>query len=234
MFDGFLWNGMDIFEWVLFIAEYIAELVALNIGLLFIVRKELRVMTLCFLPVMLLTMAVGVTLRSHFGPDYGVHKYDPSLPGLRVAVEAYIANGTGDLESILESGLHQPKFGSVEFSYIMKDLLRHTLLHSDSHNEDNIDEGYNKGNDWFEATLGEAMVYTSGIYHNGDESLVEAQAYKLDYVAQALGLKKGDNVLDIGCGWGRLAKHLAEKHGANVTRPLKEDLIRYYTLCFNC
>lgn len=219
---------LDIFEWVLFIAEHIGELVALNIGLLLVVRKDFRIVTACLLPVTLLTMAIGVTIRSHSGQDYGVHKYDSSLPSLRVALEAYIVNGTGDLEAILESGLYQPSFGSEEFSYLMKDLFRHTLLHSDGHNAENIDEGYNKGNDWFEATLGEAMVYTSGIYQSGDESLVEAQTYKLDYVAKALGLKKGDNVLDIGCGWGRLAKHFAEKYGANVTGiTLSEDQLSY-------
>jgi cyclopropane fatty-acyl-phospholipid synthase-like methyltransferase len=219
---------LDIFEWVLFIAEHIGILVAVNVGMLLIVRKECRILTVCLLPATLLTMAIGVTIRSHAGDDYGVHRYDSSLPSVRVALEGYIADGTGDLESILESGLYQPKFGSEEFSYLMKDLFRHTLFHSNVHNADNIDEGYNKGNDWFEATLGEPMVYTSGIYHEGHESLVEAQNYKLDYVAKALGLKEGDNVLDIGCGWGRLAKHFAEKYGANVTGiTLSSDQLAY-------
>eukprot|EP00658_Telonema_sp_P-2_P004381 TRINITY_DN11640_c0_g1_i2.p1 TRINITY_DN11640_c0_g1~~TRINITY_DN11640_c0_g1_i2.p1 ORF type:complete len:309 (-),score=68.02 TRINITY_DN11640_c0_g1_i2:210-1136(-) len=61
------------------------------------------------------------------------------------------------------------------------------------------------------------MVYTSAIYRHGNESLVEAQNYKLDYVADALELKSGDTVLDIGCGWGRLVKHFSENYGAKVT-----------------
>lgn len=95
--------------------------------------------------------------------------------------------------------------------------MTHTLLHFDSHNADNVPLAYNKGNDWFRATLGEPMVYTSGIYKHGNETLSEAQAYKLDYVADAIELKKGDRVLDIGCGWGRLLKHFAETYGADVT-----------------
>jgi len=61
------------------------------------------------------------------------------------------------------------------------------------------------------------MVYTSGIYKNGSESLMQAQLNKLDYVAQAIELKKGDKVLDIGCGWGRLVQHLTDSYGAEVT-----------------
>lgn len=42
-------------------------------------------------------------------------------------------------------------------------------------------------------------------------------SYKLDYVAHALDLQKGEKLLDIGCGWGRLVKHMTEKYGADVT-----------------
>jgi cyclopropane fatty-acyl-phospholipid synthase-like methyltransferase len=101
-------------------------------------------------------------------------------------------------------------------NYLIKDLFTHTILHLDIHNSDNIAEGYNKGNDWFEATLGEPMVYTSGIYEKGDEDLVTGQNHKLDFVANAIELKKGDTVLDIGCGWGRLLKHFTEKYGAKA------------------
>lgn len=140
----------------------------------------------------------------------------PALPAQREAVEHYIATGEGDINEILESGKYRPSFGVLEARYLIKDLMRHTLWHSNTHNEDNIDEGYNKGNDWFEATLGEPMVYTSGIYEHGNETLMEAQMRKLDYVANAIDLHEGDNVLDIGCGWGRLAQRFADVYKANV------------------
>jgi len=156
-------------------------------------------------------------VQSHYGQDYGSHhNYDPSLPSVRVALEDYIETGEGSADEIIESGKYKPAFGWLEFRYLLKDLMRHTFLHSNTHNEDNIDEGYNKGNEWFEATLGEPMVYTSGIYENGDEDLMTAQLHKLDYVANAIDLQPGENVLDIGCGWGRLAKVFAEKYKANV------------------
>lgn len=76
--------------------------------------------------------------------------------------------------------------------------------------------------------LGESMVYTCGIFKEGNESLLEAQRYKLDYVANAIDLRKDDHVLDIGCGWGSLAKYFSETYGAKVTGiTLSADQVAY-------
>lgn len=219
---------MDVFEGVLFLSEWLKEIVAINIGIALIVRPSLRVPVLLAIPAFL-TSTVGLLVyKSNNGAgDYGEHNYDESLPSVRIAAEHYIATGEGDIHDILESGKYQPRFGWTEVSYLLRDLFRHTLFHSNTHNEENIDEGYNKGNDWFEATLGKPMVYTSGIYKHGNESLMEAQMYKLDYVAQAIDLQKGDHVLDIGCGWGRLADRFASR-GAKVTGiTLSTDQLTY-------
>jgi len=60
------------------------------------------------------------------------------------------------------------------------------------------------------------MVYTGAIYVGPNETMWSAQLNKLEFIAHALGVKKGDNAMDIGAGWGRLSNHLASK-GANVT-----------------
>jgi len=209
--------SFDIFELVLWYAEYTPQFFAASLALTCVVRSELRVWMALSVPLTLFVMVSGVIIGSHYGSDWGSHhNYDPSLPSVRIAAEEYIATGKGDINDILESGKYRPAFGIIEAKYLVKDLIRHTLWHSNTHNEDNIDEGYNKGNDWFQATLGEPMVYTSGIYKHGNESLMEAQLHKLDYVANAIDLQEGDNVLDIGCGWGRLAQRFADKFKANV------------------
>lgn len=74
---------------------------------------------------------------------------------------------------------------------------------------------YDLGNDLYEAMLDKRMVYTCG-YWKDAKTLDEAQEAKLDLVCQKIGLKKGDRVLDIGCGWGSFAGYAAEKYGANV------------------
>ncbi|MDE1919512.1 MAG: cyclopropane fatty acyl phospholipid synthase [Patescibacteria group bacterium] len=74
---------------------------------------------------------------------------------------------------------------------------------------------YDLGNDLYEAMLDKRMVYTCG-YWKDAETLDEAQEAKLDLVCRKVGLKKGDRVLDIGCGWGSFAKYAAENYGASV------------------
>ncbi len=77
---------------------------------------------------------------------------------------------------------------------------------------------YDLGNDLYEAMLDPRMAYTCG-YWSGSPSAVtldEAQEAKLDLVCRKIGLKKGDRVLDTGCGWGSFAKYAAQKYGASV------------------
>jgi cyclopropane fatty-acyl-phospholipid synthase-like methyltransferase len=212
--------GIDIFEVILFLVEYVPYLVTVVVGLVALVwsftsNKWLRMGSIVWVPAMIAVMISSTFLCSW--EDAYRRGYDLSLPSLRSALESYITTGEGDVEDILESNRHAPTFGLAETNYIVKDLLKHTIFHLDDHNVENIDEGYNKGNDWFAATLGETMIYTCGIYPTGEETLIEAQKHKLDYVANSLELQKGDQVLDIGCGWGYLAKHFTEEYGAQVT-----------------
>lgn len=207
--------GIDCFELVLLLVEWFPYLVAATIVALTLVRKSCRILVFLFIPLLFITLISAVTLGSY--EDAGLKGYDMSKPSLRQAVESYIDTGNGDLTEILESNQYHPTFGKEEMRYLLQDLLSHTFLHLDSHNGDNIPVAYNKGNDWFRATLGEPMIYTSGVYKNGNETLMQAQINKMDYVAHAIELKKGEQVLDIGCGWGRLVQHLTDSYGAKVT-----------------
>lgn len=71
------------------------------------------------------------------------------------------------------------------------------------------------GNDLFEAFLDPTMSYSCG-YWKKAQNLAEAQTAKLELIAQKLKLEKGMRVLDIGCGWGGLARHLAKNYGVKV------------------
>jgi cyclopropane fatty-acyl-phospholipid synthase-like methyltransferase len=207
--------GIDCFEFVLFLVENIPYVVAANIVAFAFVKKSLRVPLLLFVPTILGVLILATSLGSY--EDAKLKGFDMNKPTIRQALEDYIRTGKGDVVKILESDQHAPTFGKEEMKYLMQDLMAHTFLHLDSHNTGNIPVAYNKGNDWFRATLGEPMVYTSGIYKTGEEDLMQAQLHKLDYVAHAIELKKGDQVLDIGCGWGRLLQHFTDNYGAKMT-----------------
>lgn len=74
---------------------------------------------------------------------------------------------------------------------------------------------YDLGNDLYQAMLDQRLTYTCG-YWKDAKTLDEAQEAKLDLICKKIGLKAGQRVLDIGCGWGSFAGYAAEKYGAKV------------------
>lgn len=74
---------------------------------------------------------------------------------------------------------------------------------------------YDIGNDLYEGMLDQRLTYTCGYWKNAS-SLDLAQEAKLDLVCKKIGLKPGDRLLDIGCGWGSFARFAAERYGANI------------------
>jgi len=74
---------------------------------------------------------------------------------------------------------------------------------------------YDLGNDLFECMLDTRMNYTCGYWKNAN-NLDDAQRDKLELSCQKLMLKPGMRILDIGCGFGALAKYAAENYGVNV------------------
>ena len=78
------------------------------------------------------------------------------------------------------------------------------------------EQHYNLGNDLFLSFLGPNRQYSCA-YFNDSNDLQEAQRRKLDLIARKMNLQPGDKLLDIGCGWGGLAKYAAENYGCEVT-----------------
>ena len=78
-----------------------------------------------------------------------------------------------------------------------------------------VAQHYDLGNEFFQAMLDPAMQYSCG-YFQGTTDLAEAQLRKMDLICRKLGLQPGMRLLDIGCGWGGLARHAAKRHGCRV------------------
>ena len=96
-------------------------------------------------------------------------------------------------------------------------IIPEWTIHSMSQDKRIVREHYDRGDDFFEAFLGDRMVYTAGIFRDESETLEQAQDNKLDLVCRKLMVKPGDEMLDIGCGWGTLALHAAKNYGAKST-----------------
>ena len=80
----------------------------------------------------------------------------------------------------------------------------------------NAQSHYDIGNDLYEPMLGKTMAYTCAYWDRGAKNLDQAQTDKYDLICEKLNLKKGMKVLDVGCGWGGLAMHMAKKYGCEV------------------
>src|SRR5215469_3198897 len=92
--------------------------------------------------------------------------------------------------------------------------LRRNSLRGSSRN---IRHHYDLGNDFYSLFLDQRLVYSSAVFVRPDDSLETAQLQKLDLICRKLDLQPGDDVLEIGCGWGAFALHAARHYGAHVT-----------------
>jgi len=74
---------------------------------------------------------------------------------------------------------------------------------------------YDIGNRLYERMLGSRLVYSCGYWREAT-TLDDAQVAKMDIICRKLGLEPGMRVLDIGCGWGEMARFMAERYGVDV------------------
>ncbi len=113
-----------------------------------------------------------------------------------------------DIEDKIDSGSRLRLLGEI---------LRHSLfnLQSTGRAFQVGEQHYDIGNDVFEAMLDPTMSYSCAYWHNA-AGLRDAQQKKLDMICRKLELKPGERVLEIGCGWGGLARFAAEHYGVEV------------------
>ncbi|MDN5855634.1 MAG: class I SAM-dependent methyltransferase [Actinomycetia bacterium] len=90
------------------------------------------------------------------------------------------------------------------------------LRHSKHRDATAIHHHYDVSNEFYEYVLGPSMTYTCSVFPREDATLEEAQEYKYDLIARKLGLEPGMTLLDVGCGWGGMARHAARKYGVKV------------------
>jgi cyclopropane-fatty-acyl-phospholipid synthase len=91
----------------------------------------------------------------------------------------------------------------------------------------NIRYHYDLSNQLFATFLDESMTYSCGVFCGPDASLADAQREKIDGACRAIDLRPGQQLLEIGSGWGSFAMHAAREYGCRVTAlTLSEQQLR--------
>ncbi|MGE5241261.1 MAG: class I SAM-dependent methyltransferase [Bacteroidota bacterium] len=140
----------------------------------------------------------------HFGDLYSVGRIDVD----------------GDLVRFLESA-YRASASATKFHKLKKvqtHLLNRPRQNHLAGSRENIHHHYDIGNEFYELWLDrEAMQYTCAYFPAPEMTIEQAQRAKMDHVCRKLQLKPGDRVVEAGCGWGGLARHMARHYGVTVS-----------------
>ncbi|CAN5478040.1 cyclopropane-fatty-acyl-phospholipid synthase family protein [soil metagenome] len=90
--------------------------------------------------------------------------------------------------------------------------------HTRARDAETVGHHYDVSNRFYAVVLGPSMTYSCALFAEPGADLGSAQAAKHDRVCRKLGLDlaPGSHLLDVGCGWGSMAIHAAQHHGARV------------------
>jgi len=127
----------------------------------------------------------------------------------------------GDWVSFFEKAYHGMRQAREAGSSIKKlfQRIRSYVPHTNTlaTAKSRIHHHYDISNEFYRLWLDKKhMQYTCAYYSNDTLDLEQAQEAKLDHVCRKLHLQPGDTVVEAGCGWGALARHMARNYGVTV------------------
>ena len=151
---------------------------------------------------------------------------DPRLGAAEAFMDGRLLIEEGDvmgLITLLRANNPWDMGGDIGPPSLFKKLLNRARFTAEQINnrvgsKQNVAHHYDIGNDLYALMLdAEHWQYSCAYWAEGVTTLAEAQGAKLQHIAKKLALTPGQQVLDIGCGWGGMAIHLAKNHDVHVT-----------------
>ncbi len=137
--------------------------------------------------------------------------------------EAYMAGewDTPDLAALIELLIYNEHAYNASpagrwYSRLALALYHRLRPNTPTGSRRNIAAHYDLGNDFYELWLDETMTYSSALFAGPEQGLAAAQRHKHAETLRQLGARPGEHLLEIGCGWGSLARAAAEA-GVHVT-----------------
>jgi len=145
---------------------------------------------------------------------------------------------TTDLSGLLNlMARNQREVGGLSkgFSFVTQQVNRFYHLarkNTLKKSRENIQAHYDLSNEFYETFLDPTMTYSSAYFGSHKESLEQAQLSKIDRMLDLAGIREGDSILEIGSGWGALAKRAAERGCTVKTVTLSDEQFVYAQECF--
>ncbi len=143
----------------------------------------------------------AVTLRLN-RPEAAWRLRRPDLGSLAQAYVEGDIDVTGPISEVIHVAVEFAR--GFERRRLLPELPWQPWRHSLAGDARAIAHHYDVSNDFYRLWLDRAMVYSCADFHDGNESLDQAQENKLDLICRKLQLRPGERFLDIGCGWGAL------------------------------
>jgi cyclopropane-fatty-acyl-phospholipid synthase len=138
----------------------------------------------------------------HFGDDYSAG---------RIEIEGGLVKF---METVYRAMARSPKFRRISDPSAYR--RNQPRLNSHSGSRQNIHHHYDIGNAFYQLWLDSQMLYTCAYFPDPAATLEDAQMAKMDLVCRKLRLQVGQTVVEAGCGWGALARHMAKRYGVKV------------------
>ena len=143
--------------------------------------------------------------------------------GSSALAESYIKNDfeTSNLPSLIELTAKNinltNEFAGVLNISSLKNIFRKLFLsNTKKKSEEYISKHYDLGNEFFSTWLDKTLTYSCGIFEKPDQELENAQINKYNKLIKLIKPKSGDKILEIGCGWGGFAEHLAKNYDVQL------------------
>ena len=103
------------------------------------------------------------------------------------------------------------------FKYFYNKFSHLKNKNSEEQAKKNISYHYDLGNKFYSYWLDKSMTYSSAIFLKSADDLETAQTNKYKKLAELVSVKDGDNILEIGCGWGGFSEFLGKEYDCNIT-----------------
>ncbi len=103
------------------------------------------------------------------------------------------------------------------FKYFYNKFSHFKNKNSEDQAKKNISYHYDLGNKFYSYWLDKSMTYSSAIFSKPTDDLEIAQKNKYKKLAELVSVKDGDNILEIGCGWGGFSEFLGNEFDCKIT-----------------